>query len=113
MHTESLPLEDVKVTLLPLGCMGELHMRGRHQRAYDVVYFSNSLVHLLTPEFSAVFADRCTVLIESALLMLEVKKELVQKYVEKVSGMAMAAGCKELEKCDWEQDTVIKTYFQR
>ncbi|XP_076471331.1 dynein axonemal assembly factor 3-like [Babylonia areolata] len=113
LEYESLPLDDVKVTLLPLGCMAEMHTRSKFQKAFNVVYFSNSLVHHLKPEFNAVFADRCTMLIESALLMVEIKKEHVEKYVEKVVSMTKAAGCKELEKCDWEQDTVIKTYFER
>nr|KAG5702916.1 hypothetical protein BaRGS_034689 [Batillaria attramentaria] len=110
---ESLPLEDVKVTFLPLGCVPDLTKRSKFQKAFNVVYFSNSLVHHLTPEFNAVFADRCTVLIESALFMLELKKEQVAKFVEKVTGMAQAAGCKELEKCDAEQDAVVKMYFTR
>ncbi|KAK7099397.1 dynein axonemal assembly factor 3-like [Littorina saxatilis] len=113
LEYESLPLDDVKVTFLPLGCAEELHKRSKYQKAFDVVYFGNSLVHHLKPEFNALFADRCTVLIESALMMLEIKKEQVQQYVNKVSTMAQDAGCKELEKCDWEQDTVVKMYFER
>ena len=65
--TESLPLDGVTVTLLPLGCAAELYKRSKYQKAFNVVYFGNSLVHHLTPEFNGVFADQCTVLIESAL----------------------------------------------
>lgn len=113
LEYESLPLDDVQVTFLPLGCAAELHKRSKYQKAFDVVYFGNSLVHHLKQELSGVFADNCAVLIESALLMVELKKELVQQFVQKVTGMAEAVGCKELEKCDWEQDTVVKMYFQR
>ena len=65
--TESLPLDGVQVTLLPLGCAAEMHKRSKYQKAFHVVYFGNSLVHYLTPDFTGVFADQCTVLIESAL----------------------------------------------
>lgn len=110
---EALPLEDVKVTFLPLGCVPDLTKRGKYQKFFNVVYFSNSLVHHLTPEFSAVFADRCAVLIESALFMLELKTAQVAQFVEKVTAIAQAAGCKVLEKCDAEQDSVVKMYFTR
>jgi dynein assembly factor 3 len=67
MLTEPLPLEDINITFLPLGSAPELHKRSKYQKAFDVVYFGNSMVHHLKPEFNAVFADHCTVLIESAL----------------------------------------------
>ncbi|XP_025085562.1 dynein assembly factor 3, axonemal-like [Pomacea canaliculata] len=113
LEYESLALDGVTITFLPIGSAPELPKRGKFQKTFDVVYIANSLVHYLTPEFNAVFADHCTVLLESALFMLELKKEQVAQFVQKVSEMAKAAGCQELEKCDAEKDALIKMYFQR
>ena len=51
------------------------------------------MVHHLTPDLSATFADQAAVICETARYMLELKKEQCQEFVNKVTAMAKHAGC--------------------
>ena len=57
----------------------------------DLLFFS--MVHHLTPDLSATFADQAAVICETARYMLELKKEQCQEFVNKVTAMAKHAGC--------------------
>jgi len=61
-----LPLDDVKITFLPLNSLPDIARKGKYKGLFDLAYFSNSMVHLLKPEVSPVFADKSTVILESA-----------------------------------------------
>lgn len=108
-----LQLDDVQITFLPLASLLDLPKKSKYKNLFDIVYFSNSMVHLLKPEINPMFADKATVIIESARYMLELKLEQVQMFVDKVQGMAKAAGCTSVEKCDSEKANFIKMAFER
>ncbi|XP_053385184.1 LOW QUALITY PROTEIN: dynein axonemal assembly factor 3-like [Mercenaria mercenaria] len=108
-----LPLEDVKITFLPVGSLIDLCKKSKYKELFHIIYFSNSMVHLLKPEISLLFADRATVIMESARYMLELKLEQVKMFVEKVRGIAAAAGCTPMEEFDPEKSNFIKMLFER
>ncbi|XP_055899898.1 dynein axonemal assembly factor 3-like [Biomphalaria glabrata] len=110
---EWLPLDEVKVIFLPLSSTTELVKKKKYSKLFNVVFFSNSTVHNLKPELNEIFADKCSLILESALFMLDIKKDNVKEFVKKVSGFATAAGCKPLETCDDLQDSYLKFYFER
>ncbi|XP_059168514.1 dynein axonemal assembly factor 3-like isoform X2 [Physella acuta] len=110
---EWMPLEDVEVVFLPMAGIEELMKKAKYNKLFNVVYFSNSMVHHLKPDLANIFADRCSVILETALFMLDIKKNTVQEFVKKISQMAEAAGCKPLEAWDDLQDSYIKFYFER
>ena len=110
---EWMNLQDVKVTFLPIACTSELAKKAKYKKLFHSVYFSNSMVHHLKPDISELFADKCALVLETALFMLQLKKENVQEFVKKITGMAEKAGCKPLETCDDLQDSYTTYYFER
>ncbi|CAL1545956.1 unnamed protein product [Lymnaea stagnalis] len=108
-----LPLDDIKIIFLPLASVEELVKKNKYSRLFNIVYFSNSSVHHLKPEISQLFADNCSVILETALFMLDIKKDNVKEFVKKISGFASAAGCKPLETWNDLQDSYIKFYYER
>jgi len=110
---EWLPIDDVSVTFLPLLCTVDLAKKAKFKKLFNVAFFSNSMVHHLKPEVSEMFADKCSVVLETALFMLQLKKEQVQEFLKKVTGLAEAASCKPLEVTDDLQDSYAKFYFER
>uniref|UniRef100_A0A0B7AGC5 Dynein assembly factor 3, axonemal n=1 Tax=Arion vulgaris TaxID=1028688 RepID=A0A0B7AGC5_9EUPU len=110
---EWLCLDDVSITFLPLACTQELIRKKKYQQLFSVVFFSNSMVHHLKPEVSQLFADKCSLILETALFMLELKKDSVVEFVKKISDMATAAGCTPMETPAELKDSHIKFYFER
>ncbi|XP_067664901.1 dynein axonemal assembly factor 3-like [Haliotis asinina] len=95
---EAIPIDDVKVTFLPLGPLKDhLAAKSKYQKFFDVVYFSNSMVHQLTPDVSRIFAKQCTLILETAQFMLEIKKEQREEFLKKTTSMAKSAGCEHIE----------------
>ncbi|XP_062506774.1 dynein axonemal assembly factor 3-like [Corticium candelabrum] len=105
--TEFLRPVDVTVTFLPINSAQELHRKGKFHKAFDLVYLSNSMVHNLTEELQAIFAPGASVVIETVKFMLELKKEMSEEYVKKVTGMAHKAGCKIMKPCDGLKDAYM------
>lgn len=109
----AMPLDDVTVSFLPLASLLDLPKKGKYQKLFHIIYFSNSLVHLLKPELNPIFADRATVIIESARYMLELQLEQVKTFVSKDEGLAKEAGCKLVDKSSPEKANFIKMSFER
>ncbi|XP_046331215.2 dynein axonemal assembly factor 3-like [Haliotis rufescens] len=95
---QAIPVDDVKVTFLPIGPVKDhVAAKSKYQKFFDVVYFSNSMVHQLTPDVSKIFAKQCTVILETAQFMLEIKKEQTEEFLKKTASMAKTAGCEQVE----------------
>ncbi|WAR01530.1 DAAF3-like protein [Mya arenaria] len=92
----------------PLDQEYDLGRKAKYRGRFDLVYFSNSMVHLLTPDVAPAFADTATVVIESARYMLELKLEQVKMFVEKVIGLGKEAGCKVGKASDTGRDSPDK-----
>ncbi|KAH3727586.1 hypothetical protein DPMN_053525, partial [Dreissena polymorpha] len=91
---EPIHVENVSITFLPLGTLLDMGKKSKYRNLFDVVYFSNSMVHLLKPELNPTFADKANVIVESARYMLELKLEQVKMFTEKVISIGKDAGCK-------------------
>lgn len=110
---ESLPLEDVKITFLPLNCLPDLQRKSKYQNTFHMVYFANSLVHLLTSDVAPILTDTAVVIIETARYMLELKDDQEVEFVNKVIGLAKAAGCQDPGKIDAKTSNFITFRYQR
>ncbi|XP_041461977.1 dynein assembly factor 3, axonemal-like [Lytechinus variegatus] len=110
---ELMSLDNVEIHYLPIGSAPDLQKKSKYKRAFDVVYFSNSMVHHLTPEMSAVFSDKATVICETARYMLELKKEQCQEFVNKVTAMAKNAGCQASNPVDGFTCSTMRFTFER
>lgn len=101
------------VTFLPLNCIPDLPKKSKYNKLFDVIYFSNSMVHLLTSEVKEIFADEAIVIVETTKFMLDLKPEQMQEYLKKITSMAQAAGCKTAGHADGEKDAHAFFTFQR
>ncbi|GFR75682.1 dynein assembly factor 3, axonemal-like [Elysia marginata] len=110
---EWMKIEDVKVTFLPLNSIQDMVNKPKYQKRFNAAFFSNSMVHHLKPESSSLFADHASLVLETALFMVDLKKEYVTEYVKKITGMANQAGFQLLETPDDLQDSYIKFSFER
>ncbi|KAL4225502.1 Dynein assembly factor 3 [Mactra antiquata] len=110
---EPLPLDGVKITFLPVGSLLDICKKSKYKKLFQVVYFSNSMVHLLQPDINPMFDDKATVIIESARYMIELKLEQVTMFVDKVQGIARTAGCTSVEDIDPEKTNFVKMLFER
>lgn len=110
---EWMKIEDVKITFLPLNSVQDMVNKPKYQKLFHAAFFSNSMVHHLKPESSILFADHASLILETALFMVDLKKQYVKEFVQKITGMANQAGFKLLELPDDLQDSYIKFGFER
>ncbi|XP_064603261.1 dynein axonemal assembly factor 3-like [Liolophura sinensis] len=110
---EPLQVNGVKVTLLPLNCLPDMHKKSKYKKKFDLMYFSNSMVHQFAPEVGGLFKDKGILTMETAKFMLELKPEQANQFSDKITGMAKAAGCQPAKPCDGAKDDVAVFTFQR
>ncbi|XP_068707855.1 dynein axonemal assembly factor 3-like isoform X2 [Montipora foliosa] len=103
----------IKVHFLPVNCVLDLSKKSKYNNFFDVVYFSNSMVHLLTPEVKELFADEAVIVAETTKFMLDLRPEQMQEYVKKITAMALNVGCKATRDVDGEKDSHAFFTFQR
>ncbi|XP_015766660.1 PREDICTED: dynein assembly factor 3, axonemal-like isoform X1 [Acropora digitifera] len=103
----------VKVHFLPVNCVPDLSRKSKYSKLFDVIYFSNSMVHLLTPEVNEIFADEAIIVAETTKFMLDLRPEQMQEYVKKITSMAQRAGCKASGNIDGEKDAHAFFTFKR
>lgn len=110
---EALPLDNVKISFLPLMSVADLPRKSKYKNLFDVIYFSNSLVHLMTSELTTIYSDAATIIAESARYMLQLKDDKVEEYFKKVTGLAQTAGCQVYEVDDPVKQNYIKFTYNR
>ncbi|KAF6026422.1 DNAAF3 [Bugula neritina] len=108
-----LSCDNVKITFLPLNSLPELSKKEKYQNMFDQVYFSNSMVHHLTPEVTNIFANNASIILETAKFITELTKEQYIAFTNKIDSMAKAAGCETLIDCCPEKDAFSFYKFQR
>ncbi|GFN87298.1 dynein assembly factor 3, axonemal-like [Plakobranchus ocellatus] len=91
---EWMKIEDAKVIFLPLNSLADMINKPKYQKRFNAAFFSNSMVHHLKPEISSLFTDHASLILETALFMLDLKKDHVKEFVSKITGMAQQAGFK-------------------
>ncbi|XP_064406954.1 dynein axonemal assembly factor 3-like [Halichondria panicea] len=82
------------VTLLPLNSPSEIGRKEKFKQLFDVVYLSNSMVHHLASGIHTTFSPGCTLVMETAKFMLDLKKDKRVEYVQKITSMATSVGFK-------------------
>lgn len=89
-----------------------VHCR-KYGKLFDVAYFSNSMVHHLTPAISDVFADQALVILETAKFITELSREQYIQFTNKIDSMAKAVSCSSLFDCNPEKDSFAFYTYQR
>lgn len=85
----------------------------RYRHLFDVVYFSNSMVHHLQPSLSEIFSDDALLILETAKFITEITAEQYMQFANKISDMAKSIGCKPLVDCQPEKDCFCFCHFHR
>ncbi|XP_033751780.1 dynein assembly factor 3, axonemal-like [Pecten maximus] len=110
---ESLTVDGVKVTFLPISSLTDLTKKSKYKNLFHVIYFANSLVHLLKENISPIFADQATLILESAKYMLELKLEQVAEFGKTVTTMATDLGCEPVGAGDFEKAKFFKFSYNK
>ena len=105
--------EKFKMVFLPLDCVSSLHKKSKFKRRFDMVFFSNSMVHCLDNSISGLFRDKESLLvIESTKFMLDLKAEMHEEYSKKIKGMASTAHCQPCKEFNFQQDSYAVFKYQ-
>lgn len=90
---EPLPVADfAKIYFLPIGCVKDLHKKSRFNKLFNMVYLSNSMIHLLTADLMDTVRDEASFVFETAKFMIELKQEQCQKFHGTITGIAKKWG---------------------
>eukprot|EP00111_Clytia_hemisphaerica_P020228 TCONS_00059623-protein len=109
----SIVKEKFKLIFLPLDCVGSLHKKSKFKRRFDMVFFSNSMVHCLDYSISSLFHDKESILvIESTKFMLDLKVEMHEEYAKKIKGMASTSCCQPCKQFKCQQDSYAVFKYQ-
>ncbi|XP_071955043.1 dynein axonemal assembly factor 3-like [Antedon mediterranea] len=109
--TDNILLENVKIFFLPLGSAAEIHKKSKYKKLFNLVYFSNSMVHNINESLKTIMADGAKVVLETAKFMLELTEEQYMQYVNKVTAMVKNIGCKPSPKSDAKNDNFATFTF--
>ncbi|XP_035255691.1 dynein assembly factor 3, axonemal-like isoform X2 [Anguilla anguilla] len=104
---ELLCLDGVNVTFLPVDALSKLPNKQRFSRLFNTIYCSASLVHQLGPSLRQVTAPDAVLVVELAKYLLELSKDQVKGFAEKVDDITREAG---FESANAEKSDVYSTY---
>ncbi|XP_067408541.1 dynein axonemal assembly factor 3 isoform X2 [Emydura macquarii macquarii] len=90
-HEPSCP-GPVRIHFLPLGCMAWLPRKSRYHQRFQLLYFSCSMVHALSPELQLVSAPCATLITELPSFLPDLRKEQAAAFSDRVTALAAGAG---------------------
>jgi len=102
--TRYFSLEDIKINILPINCVPDLSRKAKYKQLFDVLYFSNSMVHLLRDDIKPIVAENAKLIIESTNFMLDLRHENRVEYNKKIKAMAESLGFSMDGECDAVKD---------
>ncbi|XP_061088794.1 dynein axonemal assembly factor 3-like isoform X2 [Conger conger] len=102
-----LCLDGVNVTFLPVDSLSKLPKKQRFSHLFNTVYCSASLVHQLGPSLRQVTAPDAVLVVELAEYLLDLSKEQIKGFAEKVDDIAREAG---FESANAGKSDVYSTY---
>ncbi|KAG7492098.1 hypothetical protein MATL_G00011120 [Megalops atlanticus] len=106
-ENELLSLDGVRVTFLPVDSLSKLRNKQRFSQFFNIIYFSASMVHQLGPSLRQIAAPDAVLVVELAKYLLDLSKEQVKAFAEKVDDIAQGAG---FEPFNGEKSDVYSIY---
>ncbi|KAM4624492.1 dynein axonemal assembly factor 3 [Polymixia lowei] len=97
-HHKSIKINDlmrlngISVTFLPMDSLSKLPEKQKYSQFFNIIYFSASMVHQLSPALRQTVASSAVLVLELARYVLDLTKEQEQGFAEKVVDMAKEAG---------------------
>lgn len=83
-----IKLDDVKISFLPLTAFQDLPQKAKFENFFDIVYFSNSGVSNLNKSLLKIFKPNALVFMETAKFMIEMSKEQINSFVDRLKAIA-------------------------
>nr|XP_005992877.1 PREDICTED: dynein assembly factor 3, axonemal [Latimeria chalumnae]XP_014342038.1 PREDICTED: dynein assembly factor 3, axonemal [Latimeria chalumnae]XP_014342039.1 PREDICTED: dynein assembly factor 3, axonemal [Latimeria chalumnae] len=99
-----IPLKDIEIHFLPLNCISELHHKSKYVNLFNIIYFSCSMVHNIKPELKLLAAPKATLIVELTKFLLDIRKEQIAGFANRVTEMASEAGFIPFGQSDGEHD---------
>ncbi|KAJ8399945.1 hypothetical protein AAFF_G00406750 [Aldrovandia affinis] len=106
-ENELLCLDGVNVTFLPVDSLSKLPDKQRFSHLFSAIYCSASMAHHLGPSLRQVAAPDAVLVVELAKYLLDLSKEQVKGFSEKVDDIAREAG---FESSNGERSDLYSTY---
>ncbi|XP_025053349.1 dynein assembly factor 3, axonemal isoform X2 [Alligator sinensis] len=83
---------DVQIHFLPLNSTPQLHCKNQYQRLFNLLYFSCSMIHDLTPELQLVSAPSATLIVELTTFLPDLHKDQANAFTSRATALAAGAG---------------------
>ena len=80
--------KNFKIIFLPLESISSLHRKSKFKEKFNLVYFSNSMVHCMDSYLQPLIKAHSLIMVESTKFILELKAELHKEYSKKIKSMA-------------------------
>ncbi|KAG9463113.1 hypothetical protein GDO78_022381 [Eleutherodactylus coqui] len=101
-----LQIDNVVIHFLPHSWVNDLHRRSKFLNLFNIVYFSCSMVHHLTPNYQLFTARKATLIVELTKFMVDLHVDKIKSYVTIVTKVAKEAGFAATENTDWKRDHI-------
>ncbi|KAI1896302.1 hypothetical protein AGOR_G00093390 [Albula goreensis] len=109
-ENELLCLDGVNVTFLPVDSLTKLPDKQRFSHLFNAIYCSASMVHQLRPSLRQIAAPDAVLVVELAKYLLDLSKEQVKGFAEKVDDIVREAG---FESSDGEKSDIYSIYCKK
>lgn len=92
---ECIKWKNTKIVFLSTESIQKMHKRSKYVGAFDLILFSNSMVHELAENINMLFRGKDSLLVvESSKYMLDLNSNLHKEYGKKIVNMGEQAHCK-------------------
>lgn len=85
---DHIELNNYKIVFLPLTCLQDFSTKTKYDNYFDVAYFSNNGMGAFNQVNSKIFKKNATVILETAKFMIELDKEKVNGFSERICEIA-------------------------
>ena len=96
--------KNFKIIFLPLESISSLHRKSKFKEKFNLLYFSNSMVHCMDSYLQPLMKANSLIMVESTKFMLELKADLHKEYSKKIKSMAEKIYCHNVREFDAEKE---------
>uniref|UniRef100_UPI00358F975C dynein axonemal assembly factor 3 isoform X2 n=1 Tax=Myxine glutinosa TaxID=7769 RepID=UPI00358F975C len=98
----------VTIHFLNLDSVSQFHLKSKYTDLFNVLYFSNSMVHHLTPNVRRVCAKKAVLFVETTKFLLDVRAETSLLFAKRVEELTTAAGFHRVGAAAWEKESLME-----
>jgi len=106
-----MSIPNLHIYPLPIGSLPAIATKSKFKMLFNLVYFSNSMVHNLKSELTPAFAKDCMIAVETTRYMVGLKDDLKQEYLKRISQMAESCSCSKVQS-GWHKEKEAMAIFR-